>query len=174
MGPVSPQMRIMRMAAAKAQALPSIFDERFAKNRKASLATQKKSRDFSCGLTVSFCMVIILWFATHEPEANPVARRRGAAHQAAPRIAGPLTTEDQTEHETDSERGKDCLRRVLADVLPAVGLKISDAMEWVIQYFFPARPIFPPHCACGRAEIFRRFADVRDAALCFFCRLRWN
>jgi hypothetical protein len=49
------------MAAAKAQALPSIIDERFAKNRKASLATQKKSRDFSCGLSFSFCMVIMLW-----------------------------------------------------------------------------------------------------------------
>ena len=132
MGPVSPQMRIIRIAAAKAHALPSIFDERFAKKRKASLATQKKSRDSSCGLSVSFCMVIILWFATHKPEANPVARRRGAAHQAAPRLAGSLTTEDQTEHETDSERGKDRLRRVLADVLLAVVLKTAYAMECVI------------------------------------------
>src|SRR5882724_2678475 len=112
MGPVSPQMRIMRIAAAKAQALPSMLDERFAKSRKASLSTQKTSRDFSCGLSFSFCMVIILWFATHKPEATPYtsrARRCGAAHQVARKSPAPLTTEDQTEHETDPERGKDCL-----------------------------------------------------------------
>jgi hypothetical protein len=80
-------MTIMRIAVAKAQALPSILDERFAKSRKASLATQKKSRDSSCGLSFSFCMVIILWFATHKPEASPYtcrARRCGAAHQGRP------------------------------------------------------------------------------------------
>src|ERR1044071_6592439 len=81
MGPVSPQMRIMRIAAAKAQALPSIIDERFAKNRKASLATQKKSRDLSCGLSVFFCMVIILWFVTHKPEARPLPVAQGAAER---------------------------------------------------------------------------------------------
>jgi hypothetical protein len=76
----------MRIAAAKAQALPSIIDERLAKNRKASLTAQKKSRDFSCCSSFSFCMVIILWFATNDPEASPYisrAKRCGAAHQAA-------------------------------------------------------------------------------------------
>jgi hypothetical protein len=78
----------MRIAAAKAQALPSIIDERFAKSRKASRAMQKKSRDSSCGLGFSFCvsMVIMLWFATKKPEASPYtsrARHCGAAHQAA-------------------------------------------------------------------------------------------
>src|SRR4029077_13820616 len=150
MGPVTPQMRIITIAAAKAQALPSIIDERLAKNRKASLTTQKKSRDFSCGLSFSFfCMVIILWFVALKPDASPRARRCGAAHQAAPRIAGPLTTEDQTEHETDSKRGKDCLRRVLTDELLAVVLKTAYAMECVIQYFFAELPIFIGHRACG-------------------------
>ena len=81
-----------------------------------------------------------------------VAERADAIAAAAgrrPEIAGPLTTENQTEHETDTERGKDCLRRVLADVLLAVVLKTAYAMECVIPYFFPALPIFIGHCACG-------------------------
>src|SRR6267143_657369 len=90
MGPVSPQMRMMRIAAAKAQALPSIFDERFAKSRKASLATQKKSRDFSCGLSVSFCMIIILWFATHKLVLIPVAQGAAERHIRPPANRRPL------------------------------------------------------------------------------------
>jgi len=84
----------------------------------------------------------------------------------------PLTTENQTEHETDSERGKDGLRRVLADVLLAVVLKTADTMERIIPYLFRATQIFIGHCACGRAEIFGRFARVRPATLCFLFRLR--
>src|SRR6188472_4371820 len=56
MGPVSAQMRIMRIALAKAQALPSTIDERLAKIRKASLTTQKKSRDFASSLNFSPCV----------------------------------------------------------------------------------------------------------------------
>jgi hypothetical protein len=51
---------MMRIAVAKAQALPSIIDERFAKYRKASLATQKKSRDSSCGLSFSLCFSMVI------------------------------------------------------------------------------------------------------------------
>jgi hypothetical protein len=58
--------------------------------------------------------------------------------------------------------------------LLAVVLKTLDAMERIVPYFFPARSIFIGHCACGRAEIFRRFASVRHATLCSFFRLRWN
>src|ERR1044072_1695821 len=149
MGPVSPQTRIMRIAAAKAQALPSMLDERFAKSRKASLTTQNISRDFSCVVSVSFCMVIILWFATHDPEARPYTSRIGrceATYQAARKSPAPfLTTEDQTEHEADSERRKDRLRRVLANVLLAVVLKTAYALECVIQYLFAALPIFINH-----------------------------
>ena len=43
-----------------AQALPSTVDERLAKIRKASLATQKKSRDSSRGLAFSFGVFIVL------------------------------------------------------------------------------------------------------------------
>src|SRR4030095_2960250 len=178
MGPVNPQITIMRIAIAKAQALPSIIDERFAKSRKASLTTQKKSRDFSCCLSFSLCVsiTIILWSMTRKPEASPYtwrARNCGAAHPAAcDRLS--LTTEDQTEHETDSKRGKDCLRRVLADVLRTVVLKTAYAMERIVPHFFPSRQIFICHCACGRAEIFRRFARVRHATICFFFRLRRN
>src|SRR5258708_957549 len=152
MGPVSPQMRIMRIAVAKAQALPNTIDERLAKIRKAALATQKKSRASSCGLSFSLCVVIIFWFATRKPDASPYtcrARRCGAAHQATRESPAPLATEDQTEHETDSERGKDRLHRVLANVLLAVLLKTAYAMECVIQYFFSALPIFVGHCASG-------------------------
>src|SRR4030095_1959217 len=85
-----------------------------------------------------------------------------------------LTTENQTEHETDSERGEGPLHRVFADVLLAVVLKTADTMECIIQYFFAPLPIFVGHCACGRAEIFGRFARVRPAQLCFLSRLRWN
>ena len=44
----------------KAQALPSTVDERLAKIRKASLATQKKSRGSSRRLAFSFCVFIVL------------------------------------------------------------------------------------------------------------------
>jgi hypothetical protein len=47
-------------------------------------------------------------------------------------------------------------------------------MERIIPYLFRAAPIFIGHCACGRAEIFRRFAGVCHAALCSFFGLRWN
>jgi hypothetical protein len=74
---------------AKAQALPSTIDERLAKIRKASLTTQKKSRDPSRGLAFSFCVFIVvnIIVGTH-----PQRRRQrlyvptkncGAAHPAA-------------------------------------------------------------------------------------------
>jgi hypothetical protein len=48
-------------------------------------------------------------------------------------------------------------------------------MERIIPYFFPAGPIFIGCCACGRAEIFRRFVGVRRCTLrVFFCGLRRN
>src|SRR5438128_12235287 len=85
-----------------------------------------------------------------------------------------LAPKNETEHETDPERSKDRLRRVLADVLLAVVLKTADAMQRIIPYLFRAASIFIGHCTCGRAEIFRRFAGVRRATLCFFFRLRRN
>src|SRR6266700_4336755 len=102
------------------------------------------------------------------------SRSCGAAHPAAWHRLPPLATENQPEHETDPERGKDRLRRVLADVLLAVVLKTADAMERIIPYPFRSSPIFIGHCARGRAEIFRRFAGVRYGTLCFFSRLRRN
>ena len=59
-----------------------------------------------------------------------------------------LTTENKTEHETDSKRGKDRLRRVLADVLLAVVLKIADTIARIIPYLFRATQIFIGYCAC--------------------------
>src|SRR4029077_14386991 len=54
----------------------------------------------------------------------------GASHPAALcQHVDALTTEYESEHETDSERGKDRLRRVLADVVLAVVLKTADTME---------------------------------------------
>src|SRR6187397_2981750 len=144
-------MTIMRIAPAKAQALPSTLDERRAKIRKASLTTQKKSRDSACCSTSFWVSTVIIASGPAQPESSAYtwrARNCGAAHPAACRPL-PLATENQTEHETDTERGKDCLRRVLADVLLAVVLKIAHAMECVIQYFFSALPIFIGHCACG-------------------------
>ena len=84
----------------------------------------------------------------------------------------PLTTENKTEHETNSERGKDRLGRVFADVLLAVVLKTADTMERIVPYLFRATEILIGHYACGRAEIFGRFARVRPATLCFLSRLR--
>ena len=46
-----------------AQALPSTADERLAKIRKTSLATQKKSRDSSRGLAF-FCVFIVPLLST--------------------------------------------------------------------------------------------------------------
>src|SRR6187397_1000307 len=79
-----------------------------------------------------------------------------------------LTPENYTQHETNPERGEDRLGRVLADVLLAVVLQTSDAMKRIIQYFFPAGAIFIGCCACGRAETFRRFVNVRHSTLCVF------
>ena len=56
MGPVRAQMTIMRIALAEAQALPSTLDQRLAKIRKASLTTQKKSRDFASSLSFFACI----------------------------------------------------------------------------------------------------------------------
>src|SRR6266481_186927 len=171
-------MTIMRIAPAQAQALPSTIDERRAKIPKASLTTQKKSRDSSRCLSLSSWVstVIIFWSprATRKqrlcvPHKELRSRTPAACHRLPP-----LTTENQTKHETDPERGKDRFHRVLADVLLAVVLKTADAMERIIPYLFHAAPIFIDHCARGRAEIFHRFAGVRHATLCFFSRLRRN
>ena len=58
----------------KTQALPSTADERLAKTRKASLATQKKSRDSSRRLAFSFCVFIalILLSASTQPETPAI------------------------------------------------------------------------------------------------------
>src|SRR4030095_1569778 len=58
MGPVTPQITMMRTAPAKIHALPSTVDERRAKIRKTSLTTQKKSLDSPCSLSFSFCISI--------------------------------------------------------------------------------------------------------------------
>src|SRR5439155_17093129 len=132
-------MTIMRIAMPKAQALPSTVDERRAKSRKASLTTQKKSRDCSCCLSFSFCVSIaIISFPS-----------RSSCGSSGLPSSSALTTENETQHETDSERGEDCLRRILSDVLFTIVLKTAPAMKCVIQYFFPALPIFIGHCACG-------------------------
>jgi hypothetical protein len=169
---------MISIAPAKAHALPSTLDARRAKIRKASLTTQKKSLDSSCSLSFSFCVsiAIILWLAARKLETAHLRAGQEAAepHIRWPAIDRPLTTENQTEHETDPERGKDRLRRVLANVLLAVVLKTADAMERIIPDPFRAAQIFTGHCACGRAEIFSRFAGVRHATLCFFSRLRRN
>jgi hypothetical protein len=51
--------------------------------------------------------------------------------------------------------------------LLAVVLKIADTIARIILYLFCATQIFISHGACGRDEIFGRFARVRPATLCF-------
>src|SRR5437667_11907234 len=99
-------MTMMRIALAKAHALPSTFDERRAKSRKASLTTQKKSRDSSCSLSFSFCVSIAIIFLVHYSAADYAAREPEAAlihadqEAAEPHIGRPaihrppLTTEN--------------------------------------------------------------------------------
>jgi hypothetical protein len=65
--------------------------------------------------------------------------------RGGPPIDRPLTTKNQTEHETGPKRGKDRLGWVLADVLLAVVLKTADAMERIIPYLFRAAQIFFGH-----------------------------
>src|SRR5581483_339574 len=170
-------MTIMSTALTKAQALPSTIDERLAKIRKASLTTQKKSRGSSCCLTFSFWASRVIYRFGRAQGGNGAYPRRlrrcGPAPPACDR-AGLLPTENQTEHETDPERGKHRFCRILADVLFAVVLKSADAMKCIVQHFFPALPIFIGHCACGRAEIFRRLARMRHATICFFLGLGRN
>src|SRR5438105_11601073 len=158
---------MMRIAPAKAHALPSTIDERRAKIRKASLTTQKKSRDSSCSLSFSFCVfiAIISCSAARKPEAAliPAGQEAAEPHIGRPCNRLSLTTENQTKHETDPQRSKDRLRRVLANVLLAVVLKTADPMERGIRYPFRAAPIFIGHCARRRAEVVRRLPGVRRA-----------
>src|SRR5439155_6772400 len=175
MGPVSPQMTIIRIALAKVQALPSTIDECLAKIRKASLTMQRNSGDSSCCLPFSFCVSIdiIFWSASAARKQRLyVPRKSCAAAHPAPCHSLSLTTESETEQETDAERGQDRFRRVLADILLAVALKIADATARIIPYPFRAAHIFIGHCVRSRAQIFRRFAGVRRATLCFPSRLR--
>jgi hypothetical protein len=81
---------MMRIAPAKAHALPSTLDERFAKIRKASLTTQKKSRDSSCSLSFSFCVstAIILYSSASKPEAALI---RAGQEAAEPQIWQPAS-----------------------------------------------------------------------------------
>src|SRR5438477_4867288 len=170
-------MTMIRIALAKAHALPSTIEERRAKIRKASLATQKKSRDSSCSLS-SFCapFAIIFYLAARKLEAAHIraGQESKGSHIGRPAINRPLTTENQSEYEPDPERGQDRFRRVLADVLLAIVLKTADATPRIIPYPFRAAPIFIGDCARGRMEIFRRFAGVGHTTLCFLSHLRCN
>src|SRR6266404_2918203 len=169
---------MMRIAPAKAQALPSTIDERRAKIRKASLTTQKKSRDSSCFLSFSFCVFIAIILYSRRAQAGRNAyqcrsRSCGAALRR-PAIDRPLNDGKLSRARNRPRARSRPPRRVLADVLLAVVLKTADAMERIIPYLFHAAPIFIDHCARGQAEIFHRFAGVRHATLCFFSRLRRN
>jgi hypothetical protein len=161
---------MMTIAPAKAHALPRTLDERRAKIRKASLTTQKKFFDSSCCLGFFFCVFIAT--IAGSSACSWVEKIAKAPYAGAPRIDRPLTTEYETEHETDSERGNDRLSRVFADVLLAVVLETADTIERIIPYLFRATEIFIGHCACGGTEIFRRFARLRPATLCFLSHLR--
>src|SRR6476660_5345999 len=148
-------MTITRIATPKAHALPSTADERLAKIRKASLATQKKSRDSSRGLAFSFCVFIVLVIiaGTHpglRPCLHVLTKNCGAFTSGSLcQHVDALTTEYQTEHKTDSKRGKDRLRRVFADVLLAVVLKTANTIDRIIPYLSRATEILIGHCACG-------------------------
>jgi hypothetical protein len=87
-------MTMMRIALAKAHALPSTLDERRAKIRKASLTTQKKSRDSSCSLSFSFGVFIatILYSGARKLEAAHIRAGQEAADGLP--FTGPLTTEN--------------------------------------------------------------------------------
>src|SRR5437016_2575691 len=100
MGPVSPQMMIMRIALAKVQALPSTIDECLAKIRKASLTLQNNSRDSSWCLRFSFCVSIdiIFWSARRGSEAALICAAQGLRSRtfgACDRLS--LTTQSETE-----------------------------------------------------------------------------
>jgi hypothetical protein len=157
----------------KAHALPSTLDERRAKIRKASLARQKESRDSSCSLSFFLRFHCLGTHPSRRQRLYVLTKNYGSCTVGSLcQHDCPLTTENKTEHETDPERGKDRLARVLADVLLAVVLKTADTMERIIPDLFRATQIFIGHCACGRAEILGRFARVRPATLCFLSRLR--
>src|SRR5438067_4743906 len=150
MGPVSPQMTIMRIALAKVQALPSTIDECLAKIRKASLTMQRNSRDSSWCLRFSLCVSIgiIFWSARRRTEAALIRPAQGLRSRTSRALRSTvLTTESKTEQETDGERGKDRFRRVLADVSLAVVLKTADATPPIIHFPFRAPQIFIGRCA---------------------------
>src|SRR4029450_1931791 len=79
-------MTIMRIAPAKAQALPSTLDERLAKIRKASLTTQKKSRDPACCSTFFRVSTVIIVGGSRNLKAALI---RGAQGTAEPHIRRP-------------------------------------------------------------------------------------
>jgi hypothetical protein len=80
---------MISIAPAKAHALPSTLDARRAKIRKASLTTQKKSRDSSCSLSFSFCVSIalMLWSVARKLEQRisvPVKKLRSRTSGGLP------------------------------------------------------------------------------------------
>src|SRR4030095_13217493 len=131
MGPVSPHMTIMRTALAKVQALPSSIDERLAAIRKALLTLQRNPRGSSCCFSFSFLVSIVIIFWSAAQVGSSVYTCRTAPHPA-PCARLSLTRESETEQETEGERGKDRFRRVVADVLLAVVLKIADVTARII------------------------------------------
>src|SRR5437763_5218425 len=86
-------MTMIRIALAKAHALPSTIEERRAKIRKASLATQKKFRDSSCSLSFSFCVpfAIIFYLAARKLEAAHIraGQESKGSHIGRPAINRP-------------------------------------------------------------------------------------
>src|SRR5438045_4929650 len=102
-------MTIIRISLAKVQALPSTIDECLAKIRKASLTMQRNSGDSSCCLPFSFCgsIHIIFWSASAARKQRLyVPRQRSAAAHPAPCHSLSITTQIETDQETDLERNK--------------------------------------------------------------------
>src|SRR5437016_10224507 len=100
MGPVSPQMMIMRIALAKVQALPSTIDAMPCKNPKGIAGYAKEFLRFFVvlkGFLLRFHRHNILVGQAQVGSSAYTCRARAAPHIRRPATECPLTTESETE-----------------------------------------------------------------------------
>src|ERR1051325_935846 len=106
--------------------------------------------------------------------ADRRARQDCATAWGGPPWSLSLTTENQTEHEPDAERGKDSLGWVFAHVLFGILLETADAIARVIPGLFRFAAVFTGEGAGDRLKILGRLAHMRGAALDLVLRSGWD
>jgi len=155
----------MRIRCQKTKRYRAPSDERLAKSRKASLTTQRSLGMFLL-LKFFFCVSIaIILCRLHASDDSAYTAAAGSCEAAYPagRDRNFLTTENKTEHETDSRP----VRTRFVGFATYCCCLLKTAHAEVRHPILLSRSRYSSAIAPALSRHLRRFARVRPAMLCF-------